>query len=471
MFDHTPPSTNQPNFLFLFPDQWRWDWLGCHDGSDTPYGDIPVNTPNIDALAARGVQFTQCRTNSPLCAPARACLAQGVRYDRCSVIDNGQDTPADALTFFQLLRNAGYRTTTCGKNDLHKKTIWKGRDGWTQLLGQYGFTDAIDHSGKYDCANGGRVEKGGPHCSYASHLHAHGLFHVYQQDYARRADEASGVTATWPTPLPTEHYTDVVCGKAGLELLDRMPNEGPWMLWVNFPGPHDPFDPPREYQQHYDGVAMPEPINAEARKRDKPADHQQIRRNYAAQCELLDEWVGRLIDKVAQRGELDNTVIVFASDHGEMLGDHGRFTKAVPHEGSMHVPLIAAGPGIAQDKTSDELVELIDLAATFVDLADLDVPESFDACSIAPLLRDPNGGHQHRDVQVSGLRSWRSVFDGRYKLVLTSSMRDGRARMVDSLFDLETDAGEQVNVIEDQPEIANRLRKTLESEIGAWPAN
>src|SRR5690554_2983485 len=98
----TPPATRQPNILFLFPDQWRWDWLGCE-------GRVPVRTPNLDALAARGTRFTQCRTNSPLCAPARACLATGRRYEHTGVPDNKYDTRPEMGTIFQLLRNAGYR--------------------------------------------------------------------------------------------------------------------------------------------------------------------------------------------------------------------------------------------------------------------------------------------------------------------------------------------------------------------------
>ncbi|MEX2389722.1 MAG: sulfatase-like hydrolase/transferase, partial [Phycisphaeraceae bacterium] len=385
MSDHHAP----PNLLFLFPDQWRWDWLGCES---SPYGKMPVRTPNIDALARRGVRFTRCRSNSPLCAPARACLATGMRYERCGVSGNGYDLDPERTTVFNRLRDAGYRTLTCGKNDLHKKTTWKGREGWTRLLGQYGFTDAIDQSGKLDAKQWGAVDKGGPHCSYTSYLHANGQFDTYADDYQRRAQEATHFAAAWPSPLAREHYTDDFCGRTALELLDRQPNEGPWMLWVNFPGPHDPFDPPRELQARYDGVAFPEPVAGKAEHLRKdgsavPLNHQQIRRNYAAACEGIDEWVGRIMDKVAQRGELENTVVVFSSDHGEMLGDHGRFLKNVPQEGSVHVPLIIAGPGIQKGAVSDALVELIDISATLLEAAGLECPGDWDALPLGSVLR------------------------------------------------------------------------------------
>src|SRR5690606_4432651 len=112
-----PDTDRPPNFLFLFPDQWRWDWLGSEA---SPYGKVPVQTPNIDALAARGVRFGNCRSNSPLCSPARACLTQGLRYHRCGVPGNDHCTPTDRANLFQLLRERGYQTMTCGKSDLFK---------------------------------------------------------------------------------------------------------------------------------------------------------------------------------------------------------------------------------------------------------------------------------------------------------------------------------------------------------------
>lgn len=420
----------QPNFLFLFPDQWRWDFLGCDEAG------IPVRTPNIDKLAERGVRFRQCRTNSPVCAPARAALAQGVRYDRCQVPDNGHDTPGDAETFFQHLRAAGYRVATCGKNDLHKKTTWKGRDGWTPLLGQYGFTEAIDHSGKLDCAMWGKLSEGGPHCSYASYLHGKGLFDLYEQDYARRGREMTIDTADWPSPLDPEDYTDEVCGRAGAKLLERFPQEGPWMLWVNFPGPHSPMDPPEPWQRWYDGVDFPDPVAISPTYKDKTCNHNQIRRNYAACCEGIDRWLGRYLDLIEQRGELDNTVVIFASDHGEMLGDHGRFSKYVPQEGSVHVPLVMAGPGVERRGTSDALVELIDLSATMLDMAGLAVPEHFDAKSLLPQLRCGANDAAHRDVQMMGLSNWRAAFDGQYKLVRT---RNKEGQITEAMYDIGDD--------------------------------
>ncbi|MBI1337438.1 MAG: sulfatase-like hydrolase/transferase [Phycisphaera sp.] len=454
-----PLPNDVPNFLFLFPDQWRWDFLGCET---SPYGKMPVRTPNIDALAARGVRFTQCRTNSPVCAPARAALSQGLRYHRCGVESNGQDTPYDAVTYYALLREAGYRTLTCGKNDLHKKTFWKGRDGWTHLMGKYGFSDAIASSGKMDAARWGQVEEGGPHCAYTSYLHSHGLFGAYR--------EASNRNDLAPAPFDREHYTDDFCGRMAIELLDRTPANEPWALWVNFPGPHDPFDPPAELQRRYDGVDFPDRVGSEPVMSKTRQDVAQARRNYAACCEGLDEWVGWIIDKVEQRGELDNTVVIFSSDHGEMLGDHGKYTKGVPYEPSVHVPLIVAGPGIARGKVSHALVELIDLAATHLDLAGLSCPDYYDSKSLKPILCNQADDKTHRDVTVSSLGRWRMVFDGRYKLVETLAKPEGDQPMSrdgePALYDLQIDPGETADLSMKHPEIASRLAAVLKQHVG-----
>ncbi|MEX0655703.1 MAG: sulfatase-like hydrolase/transferase, partial [Phycisphaeraceae bacterium] len=329
---------------------------------------------------------------------------------------------------------------------------------------QYGFTDAIDQSGKLDAKQWGAVDKGGPHCSYTSYLHANGQFDTYADDYQRRAQEATHFAAAWPSPLAREHYTDDFCGRTALELLDRQPNEGPWMLWVNFPGPHDPFDPPRELQARYDGVAFPEPVAGKAEHLRKdgsavPLNHQQIRRNYAAACEGIDEWVGRIMDKVAQRGELENTVVVFSSDHGEMLGDHGRFLKNVPQEGSVHVPLIIAGPGIQKGAVSDALVELIDISATLLEAAGLECPGDWDALPLGSVLRGEAADGDHREVQVSALGAWRMICDGRYKCILHE---DGEPE----LYDMQEDPGELTNLAGDQPQRLQLLEAALAAQTG-----
>jgi len=418
---------SKPNILFLFPDQWRWDFLGCAEY------DIPVRTPNIDQLASRGVRFTQCRTNSPVCAPARSCLVQGLRYEKCGVPSNGTDSDPHRPNFMKQLQAAGYQTTGCGKFDLFKPSLFRGLDGWTEPVGQIGFDRGYDQSGKLDCANNGWPE---PQDFYAAHLHARGLMQTHADDYKqRKANKQSGAWGAWPTPLPRESHTDQFTAANALKLLDEMQADKPWYLWVNFPGPHDPFDPPAEFHERYDAVDFQPPVNPNPEA--DPDELMLQRRSYAACCEHIDTLCGNIIAKVAKRGELENTLIIFASDHGEMLGDHGRWTKSVPQEGSVHVPLIAAGPGVeGAGRVHDGLVELIDLAATITDVADADPVEDWDSRSLKPALA--GAAASHRDIAVSALHDWRMAFDGRRKLV----MREGKR---EAFYDLHEDPGETDN--------------------------
>lgn len=423
--------SRQPNILFFFPDQHRWDWLSC-----AGYG-VPVYTPNVDALAARGTLFTQCRTNSPLCAPARASLATGLRANRNGVPANGFELDTAITTYFRLLRDCGYEVAAAGKTDLLKHGKPKGLTGWTAQLGDLGFTRAINQSGKWDAVNIGLPE---PHDPYMNHLHQHGLAQMHGDDYYRRRDySVDGAMASWATPLPREHYTDNYCGQSALQLLEEFPIEKPWHLWINFPGPHDPFDPPAELQRRYDGVDFSLPSAFEV---ENVEEHQQVRRNYAAMIEGVDDWVGRILRAVEARGELDNTIVVYASDHGEMLGDCGLWAKAYPHEPSVHVPLVIAGPGLPRGRRSTALIELFDLAPTFLDLAGCNVPSDWDARSFAPVLHGE--AEPHRKVQTSSLGKWRMKTDGKWKLV---EYADEPAQ----LYDLDDDPPEQHNLASKLP--------------------
>ena len=150
--------SSQPNILFFFPDQHRSDWLGCNP-------DLPLRTPNIDRLCALGTRFTSAYTPSPLCAPARACLAAGLNYEQCRVPSNNESYPLDQPTYYQRLQDAGYRVCGVGKFDLHKDTSNPANLDWhldgSRLISEWGFTEGIDNEGKMDGSNSYRAA-GGP---------------------------------------------------------------------------------------------------------------------------------------------------------------------------------------------------------------------------------------------------------------------------------------------------------------------
>jgi len=130
----------RPNILFFFPDQWRRDWTGLNPALD-------IHTPNLERLARMGTTFTDTVSPSPVCAPARACLALGVEYEHCPVKSNSHDLPLDRTTLYRHLREGGYHTMGCGKFDLHKNSYRWGLDGKTDLEA-WGFVDGIDNEGK-----------------------------------------------------------------------------------------------------------------------------------------------------------------------------------------------------------------------------------------------------------------------------------------------------------------------------------
>ncbi|MBI3680032.1 MAG: sulfatase-like hydrolase/transferase [Acidobacteria bacterium] len=443
-----------PNILFFFPDQHRFDWVGGNP-------DLPVHMPNVDFLARNGVRFTRAIVSSPLCAPSRASLACGREYARCGVRNNGQDYPLEQPTFYQMLRDSGHQVMGCGKFDLHKATHDWGLDG-RRFLPEWGFSDGIDNAGKFDAIQSGALE---PRDPYMAYLHRRGLAAMHVDDFKRRMQQNSYLN-TEPTLLPEEAYCDNWVASNGLELLRAVPSGRPWFLQVNFTGPHNPVDITRRMERLCRRRMFPHPADAEQYS---PERHTAIRQNYTAMVENIDRWLGIYLDEVRRRGELDNTLLVYSSDHGEMLGDHERWGKSVPYQPSVGVPLYISGPGVERGIVSDALVSHFDLAATFLDLAGFTKARDMDARSLRPLLEGK--ARTHREFVRSGLDRWRMVYDGRYKLIRgfeterAPSRGKGRqgipaeSKMI--LFDLKIDPEETKNLAREGPDQVERLSKLL----------
>ena len=188
--------------------------------------------------------------------------------------------------------------------------------------------------------------------------------------------------------------------------------------------------------------------------------------------ENIDRLCGLLIDEVAARGELDNTLIIFSSDHGEMLGDHNRWSKLVPNEPSTGVPLIAAGPGVQSGIRTAAPASVMDIAATCLDAARLPVPSEMDSRSLMPLLS--GSAESHREYLFSGLEPWRAVTDGQYKLIrgfdpsitryypeATRPVYATTKGQPPLLFDLAADPQENRNIADSAPDIVRRLDEAL----------
>lgn len=418
----------------------------------------------MDLLAARGVDFTQAIVPSPVCGPSRSCLASGMEYENCGVEVNRQPYRPEITTHYRHLRDSGYHTMACGKIDLHKGAAGRTLDG-RKNMEPWGFSDMVITAGKGGGYFGDPVGPKEPYYAYLASLDPP-LDRVCAEDIRARSEprDENWWGMTDPCPLEDEHYLDNFTARTGLEVLDQAPEGKPWFLVVNFNGPHPPMDITRRMESRYRGPervidGFGQPVNYSGGF--TAEHHVRIRQNYAAMIENIDSWLGRYEQRLAERGQLENTVVVYSSDHGEMLGDHGRWGKSVPYQASTGVPLIVAGPGIAQGARSSALVSQMDLAATFIDFADLPVPPEMESRSLRALLEDGNG--EHREHARSALRT-ASAQRGRFRMV-----QDHRYKLVEGfheetvLYDREADPNEAENIASRKPGEVARLAKLFET--------
>ncbi len=409
-----------PNILFIMADQLRRDALGCTGAR--------FNTPNLDRIAAEGVCFTHCVTNSPVCIPARVTLATGLYPHNTGVWDNCRyDLPPDTPTWMQAIRAVGYRTSLFGKTHLHHH----GGDlrDREPLMHAYGLDD-VD-------------EIGGPRASarLLSHMTAEwerkGLWESYREDYRDRFDTKPHVARA--SVLPLEDYADVYVGRRAREYLASYTRSEPWFCWVSFGGPHEPWDAPEPYASMYDPASMPAPVPAlesraaqrptgllDERLRQRPdpsrADIAAMRANYAGNVTLIDDQVGGILDVIEERGELDNTVIVVSSDHGEMNGDCGLIYKNVFLDGAVRVPLLVRTPRTLRSaragSVSEGPVEWMDIGPTLVELAGGHLVHQHFARSLVSVLR--GRAEACREFAVSELHGEIMILDATWKAAVNA---------------------------------------------------
>lgn len=447
-------KTDRLNILFIMADQYRYDYLGSAGASF-------VRTPNLDRLAEQGTRFAQCTTNCPVCVPARIGLATGWQPFHAGILNNGFGfSPYGIPMYYQRLRDYGYRVSCVGK--LHLGGFGPlGRNGDRPCAFQQGFTHPLECEGKI--AAGGSPTPFGPYTHYLREL---GLLDAFHRDYQERRAQAWSRQA-WSLPardsvLPTEAFEDVFIGRKAAEWLRDVPDDYPWHCFVSFVGPHDPFDPPTEYADRFRQAEVPQPISASmdgkpdwVRQRVLSVDPPEVavsRRQYCGSIETIDDQVGLILETLERRDMLDSTIIVFTSDHGEMLGDHGLYSKFVAYEPSLRVPLIVAGPGIRGGQVSDALVELIDINPTLCELVGLPPQERLDAISFVPVLQ--GASTEHRTEAVSAITNFRLVRTGRYKLIENYNE-------ISELYDLENDPQELKNIADEEPELVRELGRRL----------
>jgi arylsulfatase len=438
----------KPNILFIMADQLRADYLGC-DGATW------VDTPHIDSIAAKGTLFKHCYTNSPVCAPARIALATGMRPHRIGALDNQAFLPAGARTYYQRVRDQEYYVGCSGKLDLAKPDQYNGLMGDRPCNFGFGFTHPIEVEGKIHA--GCHPEPFGP---YSSYLHSKGLLERFREDFRGR-----GYFGADDSALETEDWHDVYIGCRAVQWLEERPKDYPYHMFVSFAGPHDPFDPPKEYADKYRNREMPPRVIDSGEGKPQRVKNRMVminkrseeellhlRRQYCAAIAAIDDMVGEIIAAAEARNDGRETYIIFSADHGEMMCDHSLPIKHQTYEPSWRVPLIISGPGLPEGEVSDALVELIDVGETVADIAGSARPDNIDAHSLLPLLRGET--KEHRDHVITMERPYRSIRTKRWKL--TENYNDAT-----ELYDMENDPDELSNVIGENREVAGKLKKML----------
>ncbi len=389
----------RPNVLWICSDQQRFDTLGCS-------GNSFVQTPNIDALAAGGVMFEQAYCQNPVCTPSRSSFLTG-RYPRtCRARQNGQAIPPDEQLVTKLLRDVGYVCGLSGK--LHISACFPEVCAGTEPRIDDGYDEFhwSHHPGQEWPTN-----------EYFHWLREKGVTYIQQKFEGEEYVETS---------VPAEHHQTTWCAEKAINFIEASAGrDNPWLFSVNFFDPHHPFNPPAEYLQRYlDKLGdIPLPNYTPGELDNKPPfqqrdshgaycspdafgrdginerTHKLIRAAYWAMCDLIDDQVGRMIDSLRRTGQLENTIIIYSSDHGEMLGDHGIYLKGPYfYDPAVRVPLIFSMPSkITAGVRSEAMVELVDIAPTLMAAAGLEAHPGMQGRSLWPLLTGQADPAHHRD--------------------------------------------------------------------------
>jgi len=436
-----PRDPKRPNLLWIVVDQHRYDVAGF-------MGDRAAVTPNIDRLAADSARLVETYCQVPLCAPARQSLLTGqYAHTHATFRNNEEHFPPGLWTVAHALTEAGWRTGLFGKTHCETGGFERVRDLKT-MLDEF----VAEHSG------GGRPGE------------EHYTFDKQDEDYDYIGMMNPGFERAGKGPC---FFMEAAVAREAAAFAAE-PDERPFCAWASFVNPHPPLFPPDEFHDLFEGRALPlrgrldvdEPgllaFHAERREKQglaalSAADLLGITRAYYASLAWTDHCIGQLLEALERAGLRDDTIVVYTSDHGDMLGEHGLLKKWAFYEGAVRVPLLVRWPGRVAPRAIERVVQHIDLVPTLLEQLGLPLPDGVDAPagrSLVPLLAggdDPG----RRDLAISELAGrdelhW-MVRDGTYKYVWHGA--DGQG-----LFDLAEDPGETRNLAGD-PEQAARIEE------------
>lgn len=454
-------DVKRPNILLITVDQMRYDCLSI-------LGHPVVETPNLDQLARTGVRFDRAYTATPSCVPARAAIFTGQKP-----IHHGRTGYQDRVpwnyeyTMPGELAKAGYHTQCIGK--MH---VYPARN----LLG---FHNVVLHDG-YLHHNRMRHVPANEHFDQVDDYLVWLRRQVPTADMPDLGLDCNAATVARPWELPERlHPTNWVVSES-IDFLRRRDPGKPFFLWMSFVRPHTPFDPPKSYLDLYKDKDIPDPILGDWAMQEDPEQFglnpttdlgivpkERLKHAMAAYYALIthvDHQLGRFLQMLYEYGEMNNTIIMFTSDHGEMLGDHHLFHKIVPYEGSARVPFILNDPGnqlgLQKGKVCEEVIELRDIMPTILEAAGVKIPETVDGESMLRLVNS-----KANSIHAADSLKWRSYLHGEHAYGSFSNhwLTNGKEKFIwysqtgeEQYFDLVKDPVELHNAIHDE-EYASRI--------------
>lgn len=465
-------TDTRPNIVFIITDQQRYDTLGA-------LGYSYANTPAVDRLVREGTAFTQCHVAGASCAPARGALFTGYYPHTTGNVRNGDLWRHTWLEHFQA---AGYYTVNIGKMHTEPMDTPAGFDE------------------RFNVENKQRARK------------AKGV----NQDYLDEWDRALGLRGH-PRPTPTEYgelpnyetclgafdwpwepelHPDTFVGDLANWWIDRKPRKQPTFLQIGFPGPHPPYDPLREEAEKYLDQDLPVLPVAPGEIESQPQALQDLRKlhmevgpdstllrpdasleerkrqraYYLANQTMIDRKVGEILEQLKKKGYLDNAVVVFTSDHGDCLGDHGLSQKWSGYDQITRVPLVVWGPGrVAAGQTVDGLVQQQDIVSYLMQVAGIELPTSFEVNPLnAALEANGAGAFAGRDAVYCENGKERHMSADMLSMVRTADWKlvHFLGNDLGQLFDLKNDPQELKNLWNDAGALARR--KEMMERLFEW---
>lgn len=438
------PAAERPNVLFIVSDDLNTD-LGCYGAK--------VHSPGIDGLAKRGVRFERAYCQYPLCNPSRASFMTGLRPDRTRVFDNAKEVRKQVpglITMPQAFRNAGYRAVRIGK------------------LYHYGVPKDIGTNGLDDAE------------SWDAVINPKGKDKEVEARIHTLTPGQFGGTLSWlAVEGRDEEFTDGIAADAAIAQLKELKGR-PFFLAIGFYRPHTPYVAPMHWFSRYpqEGMVLHEPrlpkdnpptipkaALGSFKKEQEPMTDDQRRaaiQAYYASISHMDAQVGRVLQALDALDLSKDTIVVFTSDHGYLLGQHGLWQKQSVFEPSARVPLVIAGPGVSEaGKTCGRPTELVDLFPTLAGLCNVPAPAELSGISLAPQLKDVTA--PGRDAAFTMVRGGRSIRTERWRYSEWNEGKDGV-----ELYDHDNDPGELKNLAADPAHAATvaELQAMLKAEHG-----